>query len=364
MLGHRHFYNRTIRKIVVAFGSLFNDLEIVRYSKDGLKEYERIRVPISYGPKEKYVTRLASDPTLTKSINVSLPRISFNMEGLTYDPSRKQSILTRNYAAPASGSGVNTQYAPMPYNFDFSLSIYVRNTEDGTQLIEQILPFFQPDFTVTVDLMPGMDQKYDMPIILNSASPDIDYEGDMITTRMIIWTLTFTVKSFIFPPMITNNQSGLIKSANTNVFINTNMQSAQKVFVDYANGKGVFTTGETIRVQNKPVYGTVTYFSNNASGILIVENLNDLLDDHDVIKGDYSNAKYTIDSIDMSPLKAFSVVTQPDPIDAQIDDAYGFSETIVEYPLTLVSEENVKDLTTEDGNFIVTEDDIVLKTEI
>ena len=364
MLGHRHFYNRTIRKIVVAFGSLFNDLEIVRYSKDGLKEYERIRVPISYGPKEKYVTRLASDPTLTKSINVSLPRISFNMEGLTYDPSRKQSIMTRNYAAPATGPGLNAQYAPLPYNFEFSLAIYVRNTEDGTQLIEQILPFFQPDFTVTVDLMPGMNQKYDMPILLNSASPDIDYEGDMITTRMIIWNLTFTVKSFIFPPMISNTEQGLIKSANTNVYINTNMQSAQKVFVDYANGHGVFTTGETIRVQNKPVFGTVTYFSNNSTGILIVEDLNDLLDDNDIITGDYSNATYTIDSIDMSPIKAFSVVTQPDPINAQIDDAFGFSEEITEYPLTLVTQENVKEIITEEGDFLVTEDNIGLKTEI
>ena len=364
MLGHRHFYNRTIRKIVVAFGSLFNDLEIVRYSKDGTKQYERIRVPLSYGPKEKYITRLASDPTLTKSIGTSLPRISFNMEGLQYDPSRKQTTVTRNFAQRSTG--INSQYAPLPYNFDFSLAIYVRNTEDGTQLIEQILPFFTPDFTVTVDLMPGMNQKYDMPITLNSADSDVDYEGDLITTRMIIWNLTFTVKSFIFPPMIesSNNMSGLIKSANTNVYINTGMQDAQKVFVDYANGNGVFTTGETIRVEDKPITGTVTYFSNNSTGILIVENLTDLLEDNDVIRGDYTNAVYTVDSIDWSPIKAFTVVTQPDPIDAQPSDDYGFTETITEYPLTLVTGENIKDITTEDGYIITTEDSKFIETEI
>jgi hypothetical protein len=364
MLGHRHFYNRTIRKIVVAFGSLFNDLEIIRYSKDGQKQYERIRVPLSYGPKEKYITRLASDPTLTKSINVSLPRISFNMEGLQYDSSRKQISTTRNFAK--TSTGINSQYVPIPYSFDFSLSIYVRNTEDGTQLIEQILPFFTPDFTVTVDLMSGMEQKYDMPITLNSATPEVDYEGDFLSTRMIVWTLNFTIKSFIFPPMqeYSNNMSGLIRTASTNVYINTNMQEAQKVFVDFANGSGVLTTGETIRVLDKPITGTVTYFSNNSTGVLIVENLTDLLDDNDVIRGDYSNAVYTIDAIDWSPIKAFTIITTPDPIDAQPNDDYGFTETITEYPLTLVTGENIKDITTEDGNKITTENSLVIETEI
>lgn len=333
MLGNRHFYNRTIRKIVVAFGTLFNDLEIVRYSKDGTREYERIRVPLSYGPKEKYITRLASDPSLTKSMNTIVPRISFNMEAITYDPSRKQTTVTRNFAF--TEDGLKSQYAPLPYNFEFSLSIYVRNTEDGTQLIEQILPFFTPDFTVTVDLIKDMNQKYDMPIILNSVTPEIEYEGDMISTRLIIWNLNFTVKSYIFPPVISNGDSGLIKRANTNVFMDTRKLDAQKVFVDVPTGNGVFTTGEVIRVQNKPVTGKVTYFSNNATGILILEELDDLLEENDVIRGDYSNAVYTVDSVDLSPVKAFAVITEPDPITATPDDEYGFTETIIEWPDTL-----------------------------
>lgn len=333
MLGKRHFYNRTIRKIVVAFGSLFNDLEVVRYSKDGTKQYERFKVPLSYGPKEKYITRLASDPTLTRSIGVSLPRISFNMEGLSYDSSRKQISMTRNFSPGTNGVGVNAQYMPIPYNFEFTVAIYVRNTEDGTQLIEQILPFFTPDFTVTVDL--GSGHKYDLPIILNSAAPDIDYEGDFTTTRMIIWNLDFTVKSFIFPPMSESVTKGLITSANTNVYIDTSTPTSQKVSVDYANGHGVFTTGETIRVENKPVQGTVLYFSNNSTGTLIVEGLNDSLDDNDVIVGDYSNAKYTVDYVDLNPLRVVNILTTPDPINAQPDDDYGFSEIITEWPKTL-----------------------------
>ena len=334
MLGNGHFYNRTIRKIVVAFGTLFNDLQIVRYSRDGNTAYERFKVPLSYGPKEKYVTRLASDPDLLKNFGAVIPRISFNLESIEYDASRKQMTMNRNFTV--TDNNMYYQYAPIPYNFEFSLSIYVRNTEDGTQLIEQILPFFTPDFTVTVDLVKEMDQKYDLPIILNSVTPEIDYEGDMISTRLIIWNLSFTVKSFIFPPVKDAREGGLITKANTNIYIDSRARDSQKVYVDFANGNGVFTTGETIRVQNKPITGTVTYFSNNSTGTLIVENMTDFLEEDYVITGDYSGAEYTIDTVDLTPIKAVAIVTTPDPIDATPDDVFGFNETITEWPDTLL----------------------------
>lgn len=334
MLGNGHFYNRTIRKIVVAFGTLFNDLQIVRYSKDGNTAYERFKVPLSYGPKEKYITRLASDPDLLKSFGAVIPRMSFNMESIEYDSSRKQMTMNKNFTV--TDNNMYYQYAPIPYNFEFSLSIYVRNTEDGTQLIEQILPFFTPDFTVTVDLVKEMDQKYDLPIILNSVTPEIEYEGDMISTRLIVWNLSFTVKSFIFPPVKDARAGGLITQANTNIYIDSRPRDSQKVYVDFANGNGVFTTGETIRVVNKPITGTVTYFSNNSTGTLIVEDMSDFLEEDYVIVGDYSGAIYTIDMVDLTPIKAVAIVTTPDPIDATPDDAFGFNETITEWPDTLL----------------------------
>lgn len=213
MLKNPHFYNRTIRKLVVAFGTIFNDIEIVRFMKDGTPK-ERMRVPLSYGAKEKYITRLSSDPDLNKSIATLVPRMSFNLDSISYDVSRKQVTTLRNVACP-EGSSVNVQYAPIPYNFEFSLSIYVRNTEDGTQILEQILPFFTPDFTVTVDMIESMNQKYDIPIIINSVSSSVEYEGDMLTTRLIIWDLTFTVKGYIWPPV---KSSAIIRSANTNIY--------------------------------------------------------------------------------------------------------------------------------------------------
>jgi len=224
MLNSQHFYHRTIRKIVVAFGTLFNDIEIIRYTKNMSQAKERFRVPLHYGSKEKYVTRLLSDPNLLKSVNVTVPRMSFELTSMSYDVSRKQQSLLRNFSANNS-TRLNTQFAPVPYNFDFSMSIYVRNTEDGTQILEQILPFFTPDFNVTVDFIPGMDQKYDLPIILNSVNTTTEYEGDFSSTRYITWDLEFTAKGYIWPAVKT---AKYIRQANTNVYLSENP-------ADYAN---------------------------------------------------------------------------------------------------------------------------------
>jgi hypothetical protein len=222
MLSNPHFYNRTIRKVVVAFGSMFNDIEVIRFLKNGTPK-ERFKVPLSYGPKEKYLTRITEDPSLTKSIATVVPRISFNLDALSYDSSRKQITTLRNFG---NSSGVfASQYVPVPYDFNFTMSLYVRNTEDGTQILEQILPFFTPDFTVTIDFISDMDQKYDMPVILNSVSSSVEYEGDMSTTRLILWDLDFTAKGYIWPAVRSDSTNGkLIRYANTNLYSDQNMQ--------------------------------------------------------------------------------------------------------------------------------------------
>lgn len=335
MLNNPHFYNRTIRKIVVAFGTMFNDLQLVRYSKDGLTAHEITKVPLNYGAKEKYLVRINTDPTLTKSIATTVPRMSFDLTGMEYDSSRKQQSTLQNFAF--GSSKMKTQYAPVPYNFEFSLSIYVRNTEDGTQILEQILPFFTPDFTVTVDFIKEMEQVYDMPIMLNSVSSEIDYEGDMMSTRLIIWNLDFTAKAYIWPPVVypTSNK-GLILQANTNLYTDSTNLNAQKVFVDYANGKsGYFTTGEDIGVINKDTTGKVVYFSNTSAGQLVVTDLTQRLEVGDKLVGLYSNSRYTIKTVDNSPTKAVAIVITPKPAGANVDTAYGFEEIFTEWPDTL-----------------------------
>lgn len=347
MLGKSQYYNRSIRKVVVAFGTLFKDIQLQRYTKDGLTKKEIFTVPLSYASKERYLTQITSDPELLKSINVTVPRITFELIGMSYDPSRKQQSLIQNFAKNSSGK-LDSQYAPVPYDFTFSMSIFVRNTEDGTQIVEQILPFFKPDFTVTVDMIPGMDQKYDMPIILNSVNMTTDYEGGLSdgTTRLIIWDLEFTVKSYLWPAVSSNTSiiggfssiTNRYGQANTNIYIDTQNRDAQKVTVDYANGNNYFTTAETIRVDRSGVNeitGKVVYFSNTVSGTLIVGELDQLLQANDVVRGDYSGAKYTVTSVDVSPLKAVAIVTTAVPANTAPDADFGFMDTITEWPDTL-----------------------------
>ena len=329
MLGNAHFYNRTIRKIVVAFGTMFNDIQLQRYNKNGTQAYEIFKVPLSYGTKEKYLTRIVSDPDLTKSIATTVPRMSFELTGMSYDTSRKLPTTIRNFSANNSTTSLQTQYLPVPYDFEFSMSIYVRNTEDGTQILEQILPFFTPDFNVTVNFISGMDQKYDMPVKLNSVNTTTDYEGDFMSTRLIMWDLTFTAKAYIWPPV----QNGkIIRQTTENVYINIDSLDGQRVTVNTANGFGVFTTGETIRVNTRDLTGAVVYFSNTSTGILIANKLNKLLQVGDKVTGDYSNATYMIKSTDITPIKDMKIVTVPKPLTAEIDDEFGFSDTITNFP--------------------------------
>ena len=332
MLGNAQFYHRTIRKMVVVFGTMFNDLEIVRYTQSGAPK-EKLKVPLSYGPKERYLTQITSDPNLVKSINSVVPRMSFNLDSLEYDASRKQVSTLQNFAS-STNSGVNTQYVPVPYNYEFSLSVYVRNTEDGTQILEQILPFFTPDFSVVVDFIPAMDQKYTVPIILNSVASTVEYEGGMGdgTTRIIIWDLTFTAKGFIWPPV----KSGkIINQANTNINIDLTSKELQTVYVDYANGNNVFTTGETIRDTANGFIGTVDFFSNNSLGALVVTGGNKYIETGYTLVGDYSGASYGVSTLDNDSIKAVAIVTEPKPLNALPNSDYGYTETITQWPKTL-----------------------------
>jgi hypothetical protein len=344
MLNNLHFYNRSIRKIVVAFGTIFNDIQIVRYTKDGVTPKEVFKVPLSYGSKEKYLTRITSDPSLTKSVNTVVPRISFELTGMSYDVERKRNSIIQNMNLGPNNS-VITQYNPIPYNFDFSMSIYVRNTEDGTQIIEQILPFFTPDFTVSVDFISELQQKYDLPILLNTVDNETTYEGDFMDTRLIIWNLNFTAKGYIWPP-VKVAANGLITGVNSNVtFISTNISGVpqlnrqilnrsflneQSITVDYANGSNYFRESEVVRT-SKNKFGTVTYFSNNSIGTLVLRNLNDIIEVGEELVGDISHAKYVVTETQFNQdNNTITIRVVPDPIDASPDDEYGFSETIIE----------------------------------
>ena len=213
MLGST-FYHQTIRKYVAAFGTLFNDINIERKNSAGTV-IERIKVPLGYGPKQKWILALQETTADRKVVATRTPRLGFALTGLSYDSSRKLNILGRNAAANTSAGTTTlmTQYNPVPYNFDFELFILVNNAEDGTQILEQVLPYFAPQFTVTINTIPSMGIKTDVPIILNSASQSDEYEGELATRRTIIWTLSFLLKGQIYPDVKT---SSVIKSIEVN----------------------------------------------------------------------------------------------------------------------------------------------------
>ena len=197
-----YFYHQTSRKMVVAFCSLFNNIEVRRTdSSDAVTEI--IKIPLSYGPKDKMLTRISADPNLNPKVALTVPRMGFELLSMTYDGVRKLNTMGRN-VKKGTTSGLKKQYNPVPYNWDFSLYIFVKNAEDGTQILEQILPFFTPDFTVTMTIISGMSVKHDIPLVLNSVTSEDTYEGDFATRRSIIWTLSFIMKGFLYPDVSDN----------------------------------------------------------------------------------------------------------------------------------------------------------------
>lgn len=206
----------TIRKYVILFGTLFDSIYINRKNNSG-ETVQTLKIPLNYGPKEKFLARLNSDSTLNQSTAITLPRMAFDMTTMNYAAERKPNTINRlTKAYAADNNKVSYQYAPVPYDFTFSLYIMVKNADDGTQIIEQILPYFTPEWTATVNLVPTIDGKYDIPIILNDVSMEDTYEGNFETRRAIIYTLTFTMKGWLFGPTKT---SDIIKEINVDIRI-------------------------------------------------------------------------------------------------------------------------------------------------
>jgi hypothetical protein len=215
MFGYT-FHHDTIRKYVILFGTLFNDIYVRREDNSGNEE-QILKIPVSYAPRDKILARLDSNPDLGREVAITLPRISFEMTSMNYDSERKLNTIRKNVKGSAtSNTAVDTVYNPVPYTFNFSLFIYVKNAEDGTKILEQILPFFTPDWTATVNVLPAMNLAYDIPTVLQNVSVEDTYEGDFETRRAMIYTLDFVMKGYVFGPV---TQSGVINIANTNFFI-------------------------------------------------------------------------------------------------------------------------------------------------
>ena len=214
MLGQQ-FYHETIRKVVVAFGTMFNNIQLVRKDNSG-NIIQTMKVPLAYGPRDKYLVRLNEDADLTKQVAITLPRIGFEINNLSYDPSRKLNRVQKFKKVKGDKSNqLDTQYMPVPYNLEFTLYIMAKQSEDALQIVEQILPYFQPDYTITINDMTDMGVKKDVPIILNSINYEDDYQADFQSRRAIIYTLAFTTKFYLYGPV---TSSSVIKTVQVDQY--------------------------------------------------------------------------------------------------------------------------------------------------
>jgi hypothetical protein len=335
------FYNRMIRKLTVAFGDLFNNITLVRYNPDNT-EQERFIVPIEYATKELYVMRIQGDPNLDKKVMMTLPRMSYEMNGLTYDSSRKQ--ITNIKYLSQNGATTNSQYVPVPYDFDFSLYLYVRNIEDGNQIIEHILPYFAPDYTIKVNMIPEMGIVKEVPIILKDTKYDVTYEGDYTSdTRMVIWTLNFTVKGFVFGATSVAN---IIKTSITNIY-NTITDKDTVIFTMDALGEGDYKIGEL-------VYQGASAAASIASGKVVawdslnrkltLNSLNGNFISGQKMVGLLTNASWLFASYNIATVQYAKIVITPE---------YGISyeDLLIAVGIEdIMTENNAEDLLTETNN--------------
>ena len=224
MLG-TYYYHEIVRKTIISFGTLFNDIHVRHQDKSG-NDISDLKVPLAYGPVQKFLARLEQQAELNKAVQINLPRMSFEMTSIAYDPTRKSSLV-QTFKTCDDGSKVKKVFMPVPYNIGFQLNILSKLNDDSLQILEQILPVFQPHFNLTIDVVESIGEKRDIPIILESVSFQDDYEGSFDTRRALIHTLNFTAKTYLFGP-IADSSDGLIRKVQVDMYTDTNTRTAKR----------------------------------------------------------------------------------------------------------------------------------------
>lgn len=302
-----HFYNETIKRAVSIFGTLFNNITLKKTKEDGTV-LSIVKVPISYGPKQKFLERLQEEPNLSDNNRsaISLPRIAFELNGFEYDPTRQQNKLIRHSKSELDADNVKRsyQYNPAPYNLNFTLSILAKNMNDALQIVEQILPYFQPEYTVTMKMIDSMSDTRDVPITLNSVAMEDTYEGGFEERRVIEYTLEFTMKLYFFGPVYTGN---IIKSVIEREYINT--------------GNASFTTSEinssglVKEVKHyEPAFAEICNAVSNSTTITFANAINTKISVNDEVFGTGNATNPTVSSIASDKLSI--VVSSAVTIDA------------------------------------------------
>lgn len=324
-----YFYHEILRKTVIGFGTLFNEINI-KHKKSNGNDISTIKVPLSYGPTQKFLARIEQSPNLNQPVQLTLPRMSFELTGLTYDPTRKVTTTQTFTEVDESDNKVKKVYMPVPYNMIFELSIMTKTNDDMLQIVEQILPYFQPHYNLTIKLIQGINEKRDIPIVMDNLSMQDTYEGNFTTRRALIYTIRFTAKTYLFGPLPTDS-TGLIKKVTIDSRIGMDNPSRQvrysvtpKATQDYNNDATTFITEDLTADQN---YVTVD------DGSLIALNSYITINGENMIVRSKSNSGNKIGLERSNPSihptgSLINLVTNVDNDFIEPDDDFGFSESI------------------------------------
>lgn len=330
MLGTYH-YHEIIRKTIIAFGTLFNTVEIRHQRQDG-GDFSTVKVPIAYGPSEKFIARLEQKPDPRRRVSITLPRLAFELVSIRYDNTRKVSTMQTFKAITKDGSQARKVFMPVPYNLGFRLSIMSQYNEDALQILEQILPYFQPSFNITVDLVAAIGEKRDIPMVLDNISFDDNYTSGYDEKRVIIHTLDFTAKTYLFGP-VADSSEGLIKRVQVDYSTNTNRKettrslryvATPRALKDY-NDDNTTTLAEDITdtktmftVSNASQLVTDSYIAIGGELMFIRKIDNETLTVDRGVDGTRTDAHLSGASVD--------VVNNDDNALVEVGDDFGFSE--------------------------------------
>ena len=328
-----YFYNEILRRTIIAFGTLFNSISIKQ--SGGETDASIIRVPLAYGPTQKFLARLTQSPDLNKATSLSLPRMSFEFTGLTYDPGRKvtttQKIVVQN---PDSDTPDEKKvYMPVPYNMQFELAIMCKLNDDALQIVEQILPYFQPAYNLTVELVEGIKEKRDVPVVLENITMEDDYTGDFKERRVLLYTLRFTAKTYMYGP-VSSATRDIIKVAKVS-YISGDSKSTTRDITYTATPRAIKDyTGEVATTTSEDITITNKVFTVEDASVLTAKTYVDLNGEELFIKS-ISGNKITVargqdgttvvSHVKGSPIK---VINAADDALIQEGDDFGFSGDI------------------------------------
>ena len=334
MLG-TYYYHEILRKTVISFGTVFNDIRIRHTNSDG-SPFSEARVPLAYGPVQKFLARLDQQPELNKATTMSLPRMSFETTNIVYDPTRKAGI-TQTFKA-SDVTNLKKFYMPVPYNVGFELNIMTKLNDDALQIVEQILPYFQPSFNLTVDLVKVIGEKRDIPVVLDNISFQDDYEGDYETRRALIYTLNFTAKTYLFGP-VADTSDGLIKKVQVDYYSTVDRENARrqlrytatpKALKDYNNDNTAVLDEAITKSKTKISVNDSTNFAVGDRIIIGTEIMK--------IKSKPDNGSLTVTrGWDKTTAAAhlentsIDILSNADDILVEPDDDFGFNGTITDY---------------------------------